>query len=114
MRKQAGALIMESAFTSVPDLGKKFFPYLPVGIIARYRYASINKVEKIRLPKLFIHSPDDEIVPYRQGVTLFERAGEPKEFLKITGGHNEGFIISGRLYVDGLRAFFDRYFPDQS
>lgn len=110
-RKQAGALIMESGFTSVPDLGKKFFPHLPVGLISRYRYESISKVEKIKIPKLFIHSPEDEIVPYEQGVKLFERAGEPKEFLRITGGHNEGFSLSGRGYVDGLKAFLSRYLP---
>ncbi|MGD1074778.1 MAG: alpha/beta hydrolase, partial [Thermodesulfovibrionales bacterium] len=74
LRKQAGALIMESGFTSVPDLGEKFFPHLPVRLIARYHYASISKVDNIKIPKLFIHSPADEIVPYEQGLKLFEKA----------------------------------------
>ncbi len=112
LRKQAGALIMESGFTSVPDLGKKFFPHLPVRLISRYHYESINKVGRIKLPKLFIHSPEDEIVPYEQGAKLFERAREPKELLKIVGGHNEGFLLSGKVYVDGLDAFLSRYLPD--
>ncbi len=112
LRKQTGILIMESGFTSVPDLGKKFFPHLPVRLISRYHYESINKVGKIKLPKLFIHSPDDEIVPYEYGVRLFEMASEPKYFLKIAGGHNEGFMSSGRTYVDGLSAFIYRYLPD--
>jgi fermentation-respiration switch protein FrsA (DUF1100 family) len=112
LRNHAGALIMESGFTSVPDLGKKFFPHLPVRLISRYHYESINKVERIKLPKLFIHSPEDEIVPYEQGARLFERAREPKELLKIVGGHNEGFLLSGKVYVDGLDAFISRYLPD--
>lgn len=112
LRKQAAALVMESGFASVPELGKKYFPYLPVGIISRYHYASISKVGKIRMPKLFIHSPEDEIVPYEQGVKLFEKASEPKEFLKIAGGHNEGFLLSGKIYVDGLQAFLYRYLPN--
>ena len=112
LRRQAGAIIMESAFTSVPDLGKKFFPHLPVSLISRYHYESISKVGRIRLPKLFIHSPEDEIVPYEQGAGLFERARDPKEFLKITGGHNEGFLLSGKIYVDGLDAFISEYLPD--
>ncbi len=111
LRKQAGTLIMESGFTSVPDLGKKFFPYLPVGLISRYHYESIRKVGKIKIPKLFIHSPGDEIVPHEQGVELFERASEPKEFLSISGGHNEGFLLSGKEYVDGLKTFLSRYLP---
>ncbi len=112
LRKQAGALIMESAFTSAPDLGKKFFPLLPVRLISRYHYESIDKVGKIKLPKLFIHSPGDEIVPYEQGVRLFEEASDPKEFLRITGGHNEGFLLAGKVYVDGLDAFISRHLSD--
>ncbi len=112
LRKQAGALIMESAFTSVPDLGKKFFPYLPVRLISRYHYESISKVGRIKLPKLFIHSPGDEIVPYAQGVRLFEGATDPKEFLRITGGHNEGFLLSGNVYIDGLDAFISEHLTD--
>lgn len=102
---------MESGFTSVPDLGKKFFPHLPVGLISRYHYESVGKVGRIKIPKLFIHSPEDEIVPYEQGIKLFERASEPKEFLRIAGGHNEGFLLSGDAYVNGLKTFLSRYLP---
>lgn len=109
LRKQASALIIESGFTSVPDLGSKFFPHLPVRFLSRYRYESISKVGRIKIPKLFIHSPEDEIVPYEQGVKLFERACEPKEFLRITGGHNDGFLLSGKEYADGLKTFLSRY-----
>jgi fermentation-respiration switch protein FrsA (DUF1100 family) len=112
LRKQAGMLIMESGFTSVPDLGARFFPHLPVGHISRYQNASISKVGRIKIPKLFIHSPDDEIVPYDHGVKLFEQAGEPKEFLRIAGGHNEGFLLSGGPYVEGLKAFLSRCLGD--
>lgn len=109
LRKQAGILIMESGFTSVPDLGSTFYPYLPVRLLSKYRYASIEKVGRITIPKLFIHSPEDEIIPYEQGRRLFERASEPREFLQLSGGHNEGFLLSGKMYVDGLRGFLSRY-----
>lgn len=112
LRRQGGALIMESGFTSVPDLGKKLFPHLPVRLISRYRYATINKVGRIKIPKLFIHSPEDEIIPYDQGLKLFEKASEPKEFLAIAGGHNEGFLLSGEVYRDGLRSFLARHLSD--
>ncbi|HUO77074.1 MAG TPA: alpha/beta hydrolase [Thermodesulfovibrionales bacterium] len=111
-RKQAGALIMESGFTSVPDLGSSFYPYLPVRLLSKYRYASIEKVGRLKIPKLFIHSPEDEIVPYEQGRKLFESASEPKEFLQLSGGHNEGFLLSGETYLKGLDSFFSRYLPD--
>jgi fermentation-respiration switch protein FrsA (DUF1100 family) len=109
LKKQSGVLIIESGFTSVPELGKKFFPYLPVRLISKHRYETIGKVDNIAIPKLFVHSPEDEIVPYGHGEKLFRRASEPKEFLLIRGGHNDGFVLSGKTYVDGLRNFLDKH-----
>ncbi|MGW8272982.1 MAG: alpha/beta hydrolase, partial [Thermodesulfovibrionales bacterium] len=104
----AAALIVESAFTSVPDLGADLFPYLPVRLICRFRYPTAEFVKRIPIPKLFIHSPDDEVIPYRYGERLLAIGAEPKEFLRISGGHNEGFLESGRLYREGLDSFIGR------
>ena len=110
LRRRAGALIIESGFTSVPDLGKKFYPHLPVRLMSRFHYETIRKVGRLGLPKLFIHSPADEIIPYEQGRRLFEAAAGPKEFLEIHGDHNEGFLLSGDTYINGLGKFIDEYF----
>lgn len=109
-RKKAGALIIESGFTSIPDLGRKYYPYLPVSLMTRFHYATIDKVSSLSLPKLFIHSPGDEVIPYDQGMKLFARAAEPKEFLTLRGDHNEGFLQSGELYINGLNQFVSKYF----
>lgn len=111
LRKKAGALIIESGFTSVPDLGARFFPHLPVRLISRYRYDTLGKIGKIAIPKLFIHSPRDEMIPFEQGMKLFEAAAEPKAFLRIDGTHNEGFLFSGALYQEGIRSFLLRSLP---
>ncbi len=105
LRHAGAALIIESGFTSVPAYGQRLFPFLPVRLLARYKYATIDKVAKISIPKLFIHSPHDEVIPFDHGKALFEKAVVPKEFLQIKGGHNEGFLLSGELYVDGIDRF---------
>jgi len=110
LRNNAGALIVESGFTSVPDLGTRYFPFFPVRLISRFEYSTINKVDKIDVPKLFIHSQDDEIIPYRHGKALYEKAVQPKEFLEIQGDHNEGFLLSGKRYIEGLDNFISKYF----
>ncbi|MBI5846789.1 MAG: alpha/beta hydrolase [Nitrospirae bacterium] len=109
-RRKAGALIIESGFTSIPDIGRKYYPYMPVRLITRFHYATIDKVGSLALPKLFIHSPEDEIIPYDHGMKLFANAAEPKEFLLLRGDHNEGFLLSGELYSKGLQQFISRYF----
>lgn len=111
MRKKAGALVVESGFTSVATVAKKVIPYLPVDLLVRHRYASIEKVSSITAPALFIHSPYDEVIPFAQGRELFERsASVPKTFLAIKGNHNAGFLVSGRIYTDAIDSFITQHF----
>lgn len=109
LRHSPGVLIIESGFTSIPDLGRKYYPWLPVRLLSRYRYATVEKVKKITAPKLIIHSPHDEIIPFSHGTALFENSLKPAEFLVIQGNHNEGFMISGNIYVDGIDHFIAQH-----
>jgi len=109
LRRNPAALIVESSFTSLPALGAKIYPWLPVRLIAKYQYDSIDKVDRILCPKLFIHSVDDDIVPFEEGKDLFEKASQPKDFLQIKGSHNDGLILSGKIYSDGLMKFLQKY-----
>lgn len=108
LRKNPAGLIIESSFSSVPDIGADFYPWLPVKLISKFKYSTIDKVGLIKCPKLIIHSPEDEIIPFKHGKSLFEKASPPKDFLEIKGGHNEGFLISGSAYREGLKGFLDK------
>ena len=99
------ALILESAFTSLPDIAATLYPYLPVRWLLRFEYNTAKYLGEVDCPVLIIHSREDEIMPFSHGRQLFEIAGEPKRFLEISGTHNEGFITSGRYYEEGLNAF---------
>ena len=109
---QPGALILESVFTSVMDMGRHYYPYLPIRWISRFKYPTLERIKLVHAPLLIIHSPTDDIVPYAQGKKLFEAAHEPKSFLEITGDHNGGFSESGKLYSDGLDKFISTYFKN--
>ena len=92
------ALVLESSFTSYVDMGRKFYPYMPVRWFARFAYRTIDYVRQIHCPVLMIHSRYDEIVPFEFGLELYEAANEPKEMVEISGGHNDAFLISGETY----------------
>jgi len=109
MRKKSAALIIESCFTSVPDLGKTFYPWLPIKLLSKFKYSTIDKIGSINCPKLIIHSPEDEIISFRHGEVLYEKAFQPKDFLKIKGGHNEGYLLSGKTYSDGIKMFLEKH-----
>ena len=57
------------------------------------------------MPLSLVHSREDAIIPFRYSRRLFHAAREPKTFLEIVGGHNEGFMISGEVYLQGLAEF---------
>jgi len=109
MRKKSAALIIESCFTSVPDLGKTFYPWLPIKLLSKFKYSTIDKIGSINCPKLIVHSPEDEIISFRHGEMLYEKAFQPKDFLKIKGGHNEGYLLSGKTYSDGIKMFLEKH-----
>jgi len=109
LEKSPAALILESTFTSMPDMGALRYPYLPVKWLSNIRYPSLERVDKIRSPILVIHSPDDELIPYHHGQQLYERGKSSKSFLNIEGGHNDGFLRSGDTYTLGLRDFIQQH-----
>lgn len=100
-----GALVLASAFTSVPDLAADLYPWLPARALARLRYDTRSALAQSRSPVLVAHSPDDEIIPFRHGKALFEAAPEPKVFLRLAGGHNDGFIFMRPEWVEVLAGF---------
>ncbi|MBL1140982.1 MAG: alpha/beta hydrolase [Proteobacteria bacterium] len=104
-KHQATGLIIESSFTSIAEIGKHYYPYLPTSLLARIKYPSINRMQNIHSPVLVIHSATDEIVPYKFGQDLFNAANEPKTFLDIQGNHNDGYMFSGNTYINGLNHF---------
>lgn len=89
--RNVALLVVESSITNARDMARIFYPFVPTFFLS-LKFDSINKVRTLKVPKLFIHSPDDEVVPFWVGQKLFEAACSPKEFLKIHGGHNDGSI----------------------
>lgn len=114
VKNRPEALILESAFTSIPDLGQELYPYFPIKFLCRIKYSNLKNLERIKCPILIIHSRDDEIVSIEHGKRLFEVAGEPKEFLKIRGSHDDGFIVSLEEYKEGLDGFVKRYVDNEN
>lgn len=108
-RHPPGALILESSFTSVPELAAELYPLLPARWLARLRYDTREYLKSVRSPVLIIHSADDEITPFHHGRKLFEAAENPKRFLEIQGDHNAGFLESRERYVEELDDFLDTH-----
>ena len=108
-KEKPGAVILESVFTNVPDIGAHHYPFLPVRALAANQFDNKSRVDEIEAPTLFIHSRGDRIVPFTLGRQVYEAAAEPKQFLEIEGGHNDGFLVSKEEYLRAIDDFLAKH-----
>lgn len=104
-RHPALGLVLESTFTSIPDLAEELYRGLPVRALARYRYDTLSRLANIDIPVMVIHSPHDDIIPFSHGERLYNSAKQPKRFLQIKGTHNTGVLESMDIYSRGWESF---------
>jgi uncharacterized protein len=101
-REPAAALILDGALTSVIERGQEVYPFLPVRWIAGSRYASIDKIAEITIPKLFLHAEYDEVIPIAHGRRLYAAASPPKRFVTLRGGHGDAFEVDSAAYFGSI------------
>jgi len=107
-RHRPYALVLESPFTSIREMARLTYPFLPVWPFLRTKYDSLAKIGSVEAPVLVLHGDRDDIVPLETGRKLFLAAHEPKEFFVIQGaGHNDTYLVGGDGYLQALRRFVE-------
>ena len=90
------ALVLRSPFTSLADVGRVLYPWLPVGLFLMDRYPSIERVAKLSSPLLVIAAQRDTVVPAWLSRRLYEAAPEPKRYKEFPGiDHNDLSLLDG-------------------
>jgi uncharacterized protein len=102
---QARAVILEGAPSSIVDIGQQRYPMFPVRLIIRNPFHAIRKIGRVRAPLLFLHSPQDTIVPFADGQRLFDAAPFPKKFVSVRGGHIEASEVDRDVFYGAVREF---------
>ncbi|MFC1497255.1 alpha/beta hydrolase [Verrucomicrobiota bacterium] len=105
---EPGALVVESTFTSAPDMAKKMFWFLP-RFLCRFKYDSINRIADVGCPVLIAHSKDDDMIPFKHGQRLFKAAVEPKCFVEMRGSHNAGGLDADTEYQKIFQDFLEKH-----
>lgn len=102
----ARALVLESTFTSIPDVAKTMYPWLPLHLLVQTKLNSADKIAAYHGPLLQSHGTVDRLIPYKIGCRLFDAANQPKQFIPIAGGdHNDP---QNAEYYNELALFLDR------
>ncbi len=80
------AIILEAPFSSAADVARRSYWFLPVGLLMKDQFKSIDHVGSINAPLFIFHGDADVVVPYGLGQKLFDAAREPKKFHTVEGG----------------------------
>lgn len=104
-RHEPAALVVESTFTRLADVGSHHYSFLPVSLIVTQRFDSESKIPDIACPKLILHGKDDQLIPIALGRRLFDAAKEPKRFIETPGGHNNSGFTYTNEYTQQLADF---------
>ncbi len=113
-RCPAGALVLEGVFASIPELAARRHPRLPVKPFCRIHYDNLSRVAEVKMPILVAHSREDHICPFEQGRQVFRAAKDPKKFVEIGGGHNNGGVLTNPVYRDEIVAFIKEFMKNDS
>jgi len=100
------AVILESAYTSITDVARTHYPFLPVRWLLKDRIESISRIKGLNTPLFFIHGEEDNVIPFRFGVEMFEAADEPKKKHWVpSSGHNDLYAHgAGKAVMNYLSA----------
>jgi uncharacterized protein len=105
----ARGLILERTFTSLPDVAAYHYPFLPVRLLMKNRFDSLQRIGDYHGPLLQSHGTADEVVPYAQGRRLFEAAAaNPKQFVAMenvthNGPNDEDYYTELQRFLERLR-----------
>lgn len=96
--QQPDLLILESTFTSAPDVCAGYTHRLLANLMT-YRFDSAARMPRLEAPLRMLHGTADQVVPYGLGRQLFDLCPTEKELFTVPGaGHNDLQEVAGAGY----------------
>ena len=106
MERPPAALVLRSPFTSLAEVGRVHYPWLPVGRLLVDRYPSIDRIASLSTPIMIIAGDRDDIVPERLSRKLYDAAPDPKRYFVVPGAnHNDPDLVDGDRMLDEVGRF---------
>jgi hypothetical protein len=99
--RPVGGIVLDAPYTATADIARSLYWWLPVDLLMRDPFRSIDHVGRLAAPLLVLHGERDRLVPIAMGERLFAAAPEPKRFVRLPGGH-ETNLEQG---IDAVRGF---------
>ena len=106
--KNYAGIILESPFTSMINVGQKYYPFFPVRFLLKDKFESYKKINNVSVPVLIIHGKVDQIVPFDMGKKMYQLANEPKFFYSQEYGdhmvdYDERLLSALKKFIQSLK-----------
>jgi pimeloyl-ACP methyl ester carboxylesterase len=80
-------LVLEATFTSLADVARMHYSWVPVGLLLKYRFDTREHLARVQCRTVVLHSPQDEVVPFEQARQLCAGLSLCR-FIEVRGTHN--------------------------
>ncbi len=111
LEKPPAGVVLESPFTSIPDLIRHHHPWLFAALPWAFPpfYNNRSKISELKSPLMIFHGQRDAIVPPSMGQTLFSLAPEPKRLYLVTeAGHDDVYQAGDAAYWTAWQNFLSQ------
>ena len=86
--RRLDSVILIAPFDSMVEVGKRHYPFLPVGWLLKHRFDSLSIAPKIETPLLCVAATHDEVIPAEHAKRLYDAWAGPKKWLELAASHN--------------------------
>ena len=102
--RRVDRLVLVTPFDSMVELGRRHYPFLPVGLLLKHRFDSLSYAPQLDAPLLCIVASHDDIIPPHHAKRLYDTWRGAKRWLALGAGHND--IDHHPDYWPSIREFF--------
>jgi fermentation-respiration switch protein FrsA (DUF1100 family) len=103
------AVVLISCSTSLFEVRSHLSPGHPMNEKFVGIYDSSKKISKVHSPMMIVHGDMDELVPFKQGKELFQKANSPKIFYRVRkAGHNDVYEVGGKRLFRRIKEFLEK------
>jgi hypothetical protein len=106
---RAAAVILESPFTSALDVARRAWWFLPLGLMMKDQFLSLDHAHLVAVPAFVFHGTADAVVPYAHGVAIHAALAGPKEFHAIPEGTHVAPLTEPLWAL--MKDFLSRHLP---
>lgn len=104
-----GGLVLRSPFTDLAAVGQRHYPFLPVRLLLRDRFPTVEHVATVGAPTTVVYGTQDSIVPPDLSRAVADAAAGPTEVIPVDGAdHNDRVLLDGTALIDAVVAMADQ------